>query len=313
MKKKVTNTKKASTKLIKKAAFITTFLAGLISIGIVKSKHDANSEVKSSSVVESTVTPTAVPTVAVTSIPTPTIGIDDLLEESRYTEITEDNLVKASQELVEELKKNGIEVTGEEVLTFVSVANITHLKETNPELAKKVFGETPDAEATLTKVGHIIGKIVSLQMNDAITVDYTKAFIDPIDKKIGKYNIELINKLDKVLTDNDIKNEEKTEKFSKMVQENFIDMEFNVNKEYVFSDGTSTKLVQEDGADFITDGITTGMLSYGKNIKNYIKDGSEMNQDIDAIAANMDVVSDLQVMIEDCGQLDNETAKVKTK
>lgn len=269
-----------------------------------------------------------------TQSPTPTVAttIDDLKEDSRYTEITENMLIETTEDFIKELADHGITVTASDALTYVTVANITHLKETNPELLTKVLDGMDEVE-TLSKTGHIIGQIVT---NEVTTkddnVDWTIAFMDETDRKIAAHGAGyVIEGSKKIASDETLKEDEKTAQIQTLVAEKFVAPNFDKTVGYTFNDGSKITLSQEDGADFISDAIITGVLMGDNTLKNYInaenkykdtKDSTwvttteygEVSADLKAISENADNVSNLMTIIKECHTLDsNQVSKEETK
>lgn len=227
--------------------------------------------------------------------------IDELKSESRYTEITDELLASTTQSLIQEFADHNIEIAAEDALTFVAVANITHLESTNPELLTKVLGENADSETVLSKVGHVIGQIITLEVTEKDEqVDWTIAFIDETDKKIANHGIVNVIEASKlVASQNDLNEKEKSVSIQQIIQTNFVKPNYDKTIGYTFENGEYTSLSQEDGADFINDAIITSIL-FGDNVlKNYVY-GSETQDDLKVINHNEDCVSNLMRIIEDC-------------
>lgn len=263
--------------------------------------------------------------------------ISDLKENTRYTDISEEDLVNTTQSLMDEFANHGIELTSDDALTFVTIANLTHIKETNPELLTTIFDGT-DSVTSLTKTGHIIGQIVTNEVvvkND--TVDWTIALLDETDKKIADHNMNLINEAKKVIDNEKYPSEEKIGRVQQLFETKYVAPNFDKTIGYDFVDGTHTSLSQEDGADFITDAIFTGIalgdndLKQAVNAKNsYVSvtkydenkdysnvvdhvelgnnnntwmvtvNANELSNDLKAISENKDVVSNMMRIIEGC-------------
>lgn len=229
------------------------------------------------------------------------VTFEDLKNDSRYTDVTEAMLVDATQDLIDEFTAHGMEVSGEDALTFTTIANITHLENTNPELLAQVLGYDADAEQTLTKVGHIIGQVVTLEVTDKDEqVDWTVSLIDETDRKIAKHGVTEVIEASKVIAaDKEMPNKEKEEKIQELIQNNYVKPNYDKTVGYNFEDGTHTALVQEDGADFITDAIITGIFMGDNVLKNYVYK-SETHDDLKVISYNEDNVSNIMRMIEEC-------------
>ena len=261
--------------------------------------------------------PTVEPTAIVTEVEDTNEGpsLEDLKNDSRYTEITEEDFTKTVNDLIEEFAKHDIEITGEDALAFVAVANITHLEHTNPELLNYVLGDEPVSEEVLTKCGHIIGQVVTLEVTDKDEqVDWTIALMDDTDRAIAQDNIkDVIEGSKEIAADKELTDKEKGEKIRENINENFIQPNFDKTNGYEFANGTSTKLSQEDGADFITDAIITGTLIGDNVLKNYTY-GTEVGKDLEAISYNKDVVSNIMTMIETCAsKVEVETTEPVTE
>lgn len=266
-----------------------------------------------------------------TQSPTPTVTtIDDLKEDSRYTEITENILIETTEDFIKELADHGITVTASDALTYVTVANITHLKETNPELLNKVL-EGMDEVETLSKTGHIIGQIVTNEVTTKDdTVDWTIAFMDETDRKIAAHGAGyVIEGSKKIAADETLKEDEKISQIQTLVAEKFVAPNFDKTVGYTFNDESKITLSQEDGADFISDAIITGVLMGDNTLKNYInaenkyedtKDSTwvtttsygEISADLKAISENADNVSNLMRIIEECQSLESNQASIET-
>lgn len=227
--------------------------------------------------------------------------LDDLMNDSRYTEIKEDKLIQTTLDFIQEYSKHGIELKGEDTLIFAAISNITHLEKTNPELLNKILGDNPDSEQTLTKVGHIIGQIVTLEVtNKDEQVDWTIVLMDETDRKIAQQNIsDVIVATKDIAANNEMTNDEKKLAIQEMIQKNYVQPNYDKTVGYNLTDGVHTSLSQEDGADFVTDAIITGILMGDNVLKNYVY-GSETFDDIKAISYNEDVVSNIMRMIEEC-------------
>jgi hypothetical protein len=238
-------------------------------------------------------------------------SIDDLKEDSRYTEITEAMLVDTTEDFVKELADHGITVTSSDALTYVTMANITHIQETNPKLLAKVL-DGMDSVETLSKTGHIIGQIVTNEVTTKDdTVDWTIALIDETDRKIAAHGAAyVVEGAKKIAADGTLKEEEKIAQIQALVENKFVAPNFDKTVGYEFNDGSKITLSQEEGADFISDAIITSILMGDNTLKNYInaentykdtKDSTwvtttsygEVSADLKAISENADNVSNL--------------------
>ncbi len=246
-----------------------------------------------------TVEPTAIVTEVEETVEGPTL--EDFKNDSRYTEITEEDFTKRVEALINEYAEHGIEIKGEDAVTFVAVANITHLEHTNPELLSNVLGDEPVSEEVLAKCGHIIGQIGNLEnIAKDEQVDWTIAFMDDTDREIAQDNIkDVIEGSKEIAADKELTDEEKGEKIRENINENFIQPNLDKTNGYELADGSSTKLSQEDGADFITDAIITGILIGDDVLRNYT-DGTKVGKDLEALSFNKDVVSNIMTIIDGC-------------
>ena len=225
--------------------------------------------------------------------------LDELYSDSRYTEITEENLTQATNDLVNEFAKHGIEINGQDALYFTALNNITHIAQTNPDLLSQLFGEV-DKETVISKAGHVIGQIVTLEVTAKDEqVDWTVALIDDADKKIAAHDMKLIEDCKVIARNEELTNEEKAEEIQGLVQDKFVKPNYDKTVGRDFEDGTHSALTTEDGADFTTDAIFTGVMMGDNELKDYIYK-SETMDDLMAISANEDNVSNLFTIIEDC-------------
>ena len=225
--------------------------------------------------------------------------LDELYSDSRYTEITEENLTQATNDLVNEFAKHGIEINGQDALYFTALNNITHIAQTNPDLLSQLFGEV-DKETVISKAGHVIGQIVTLEVTAKDEqVDWTVALIDDADKKIAAHDMKLIEDCKVIARNEELTNEEKAEQIQGLVQDKFVKPNYDKTVGRDFEDGTHSALTTEDGADFTTDAIFTGVMMGDNELKDYIYK-SETMDDLMAISANEDNVSNLFTIIEDC-------------
>lgn len=255
-------------------------------------------------------------------------SIDDLKEDSRYTEITEAMLVDTTEDFVKELADHGITVTASDALTYVTIANITHIQETNPELLSKVL-DGMDSVETLSKTGHIIGQIVTNEITTKDdTIDWTIAFMDETDRKIAAHGAGyVVEGAKKIAADETLKEEEKIAQIQALIENKFVAPNFDKTVGYTYNDGSKITLSLEEGADFISDAIITGILMGDNTLKNYVnaentykdtKDSTwvtttsygEVSADLKAISENTDNVSNLMRMIEGCQTLDSNEASI---
>lgn len=266
--------------------------------------------------------------VAPATTTTSSVSINDLKEDSRYTNITEDMLVSTTEDFVKELSNHGITVTASDALTYVTLANITHIQETNPEILAKVL-DGMDSVETLSKTGHIIGQIVTNEVTTKDdTVDWTVAFIDETDRKIAAHGaVYVVEGAKEIAADETLKEDEKIAQIQALVENKFVAPNFDKTVGYTYNDGSKITLSQEEGADFISDAIITGILMGDNTLKNYInaentyKDNKdttwvtttsagEVSADLKAISENTDNVANLMRMIEGCQSLDSNAASI---
>lgn len=270
---------------------------------------------------------------------------ENLENASRYTEITADMLVDTTQKFIDELALHGIALTTGDALTFVTIANLTHIKETNPELAFDLT-DGMDAKESLDKVGHIVGEIVTNEVTTKDnTVDWTMIFMDKTDKAVADHAvIEVINSVKQIAAETDLVDKDgltKAQRIQKLVAEKFVAPNFDktvgyaFTKDYAYLDGTVLKTgeyvnyPQEDGADFITDAIITGILLGDNTLKNYINNENtyeddknstwvyttsygEVSNDLKAISENADSSPNLLNLLRDCQNLNQATTEEET-
>lgn len=258
-------------------------------------------------------------------------------DNSRYTEISEEDLVNTTQSLMNEFANHGIELASDDALIIVAVANLTHIKATNPELLTVIFDGT-DSVTLLTKVGHIVGQIVANEVTTKDnTVNWSIVFLDETDKKIADHNMNLISEAKQIIDNDKYPSEEKIDKVQDLFETKYVAPNFDKTVGYDFADGSHTSLTQEDGADFITNTIFTGIVlgdddfkqavdsknSYVSvtkydenkdysNIKDHVDLGNdnntwmittnanELSNDLKAISENKDVLSNLMRIIDGC-------------
>ena len=225
-------------------------------------------------------------------------SVEELKSESRYTEVTEENLTSGTQKFMNDLAANGIDLDGADALTFATVGNITHMNQTNNELAKEVFSSYPDKESVMTKTGHIIGQVATLEIVKGVHVDWTVIFVDETDRKIALHSVETLNMCREVAANTELTEEQKATQIQSIIQERFVKPNYDKSVGYEYN-GERIAKSQEDGADFITDALFTGIVMGDNKLKDYVY-GSETMDDMLAIAANEDVVSNMHTIIEDC-------------
>ena len=201
-----------------------------------------------------------------------------------------------------------------------------------------VIFDGTDSVTLLTKVGHIISEIVTNEVTTKDnTVNWSIVFLDETDKKIADHNMDLISEAKQIMGNDKYPSEEKIGKVQDLFETKYVAPNFDKTVGYDFADGSHTSLAQEDGADFITDAIFTGIalqdndlkqvvttknsyVSVTKydenkdysNIKDYVDLGNdnntwmittkanELSNDLLAISENKDVLSNLMRIIDGC-------------
>ena len=224
--------------------------------------------------------------------------IEELNSDSRYTEVTEENITSGTQQFMMDMANNGVDLDGAEALTFATVGNITHADHTNPDLNAQVFGSYPDKETVMSKTGHIIGQIATLKIVKGVDVDWTAIFVDETDRKIALHAKQTIDMCTEIAKNSELSEEEKAKQIQSLIQERFVKPNYDKSVGYEYN-GEKISKSQEDGADFITDAIFTGIIMGDNTLKNYVY-GSETMDDMLAIAGNEDVVSNMHTIIENC-------------
>lgn len=241
--------------------------------------------------------------------------LDTLMNDSRYTEITEEMLVQTTQDLSQELSNHGIVLNDEDALIFVTVANITHMQKTNPELLTKVLGEDAEAENVIAKAYSIMGNMMTLYSSPKQdkTIDWTIAFMDKTDKKIAQHYIE--NVVNKGLTfayDTEMNHETKKTEIQKLIIDNYIIPIRDNTAYYVDNNGDKFYGPQEDGAQFITTIMMTSMLQpdfgtlIAENTKQPAFIDGEVLDDVNDILKNTDTAPVIMRIIEGCTFSNNE-------
>lgn len=206
-------------------------------------------------------------------------SIEQLQEDSVYTEITEEQLVQTTNDFKNILAENGIEISGQDALRFVTLANISHLQNTNPELLNEVLATVPNAETLISSAGSVIGKIVTSE----ITADnkdasyWTIAIIDESDRAIAEDGMDLIEDCKEIVARNkagEIGHEEATLQIKMLIAENFIAPNFDNSIAYTIEgengEITYSKDTQTPGANFMTDAIVTGILMGDQDLKDHV-------------------------------------------
>lgn len=256
---------------------------------------------------EVTVTPTVTPIPTATPTPVPTV--EELKEDSRHTKITKEDLEKTVNNVVCEFKSHDIELNGEDVLNFVTLANLTHIQKTNPELLASIMGEEVDADLFISKAAKIISQIVTLEVTPKNeTIDWSICFMDETDKQIAKYNIKNVLFAVKMYAEGTpIKDggtyatrEEKAEYIKSVIRKEYIDKVFSATPEYKLVGGKVITVGPEIGAEFIINAIVSGILNNDIEIKQY-QDDKEIENDLNVIAAQKDVFPILKTLIKSIG------------
>lgn len=121
-----------------------------------------------------------------------------------------------------------------------------------------------DSVETLSKTGHVIGQIVTNEVTTKDdTIDWTIAFMDETDRKIAAHGAGyVVEGSKKIAADETLTEEEKIAQIQALVENKFVAPNFDKTVGYTFNDESVITLSQEDGADFISDAIITGILMY---------------------------------------------------
>ena len=226
--------------------------------------------------------------------------LDTYLEDSRYTEVTEESLFEVTSNFISVLESHGFTVGGEgadftnqEVLYFVSLANITHIQNTNPELANKIFGDA-NVETVFSSAGHFMGKIVTNEITakDDAADYWSVIFLNNTDRKIAEHDINMVETckeidakckedIAKVDADTTLSASEKAEKIEAIKEQALIDVKVLVERTFVapnydttigyeIDDENHISGKQEDGAKFITNAMISGILMGDQDLKDYV-------------------------------------------
>lgn len=289
-------------------------LVGLLGLGAFAISRFEGCGKEDNKAVHTVTTPTPEPTKApekeqVSPTPTPVVipTVEEQLEDSRYTEITEEAFEETVFNLQNELTAHGINLNGEDVVKFVTLANITHMQETNPELLSKIMGEDTDPQQFITKAAQVIGQVVYLEVTDKNEqVDWTIALMDKTDKEIADGYVKVFNDA-KAYAEGEPIIEGGTYATR---EEKRIYIETLVAKEIIAKDFDNTTDVQEIGADFVTDAIITGCLLSDNEVKQFIST-QEVIDELTIISSNKDVVSNLHTLIETVGCKDCNKVLIK--
>lgn len=205
--------------------------------------------------------------------------LESMISDSVYTEITEEKLVETSVGFQNTLKENGIEISGQDALRFVTLANISHLQNTNPELLEQVLADVPNSQTLIASAGSVIGKIVTSEItaDDKDANYWTMAIIDESDRAIANDGMALIEDCKEIVAKNkagEIGYEDATLKIKMLVEENFVVPNFDNSVAYTIEgeDGQIyySKDTQTPGANFMTDAIITGILMGDQDLKDHV-------------------------------------------
>lgn len=205
--------------------------------------------------------------------------LESMISDSVYTEITEEKLVETSVGFQNTLKENGIEISGQDALRFVTLANINHLQNTNPELLEQVLADVPDPQTLILSAGSVIGKIVTSEItaDDKDASYWTMAIIDESDRAIANDGMALIEDCKEIVAKNkagEIGYEDATLQIKMLVEENFVVPNFDNSVAYTIEgeDGKIyySKDTQTPGANFMTDAIITGILMGDQDLKDHV-------------------------------------------
>lgn len=248
--------------------------------------------------------------------------IDDLKADSRYTTISEEDLVNTTQALMTEFSKKGINLNSEDALIFVTVANITHLQKTNPELLVKVLGENAEAENVIAKAYSIMGNIITLYVSpkQVKDVDWTLAFINEQDKQIADFYVDqVLNGSLEIAYDDTMSHADKKTKIQNNIINNYVIPVYDNTAAYTKEDGTKFYGPQEDGAEFISTIIMSAILQpdFGTLIKENTKQPAfiegEVLDDINEILKNANTSPVIMRIIEGCNTTGETTTGVRAK
>lgn len=205
--------------------------------------------------------------------------LESMISDSVYTEITEEKLVETSVAFQNTLKENGIEISGQDALRFVTLANISHLQNTNPELLEQVLADVPNSQTLIASAGSVIGKIVTSEItaDDKDASYWTMAIIDESDRAIANDGMALIEDCKEIVAKNkagEIGYEDATLQIKMLVEENFVVPNFDNSVAYTIEgeDGQIyySKDTQTPGANFMTDAIITGILMGDQDLKDHV-------------------------------------------
>ena len=207
------------------------------------------------------------------------VTLESMISDSVYTEITEEKLVETSVAFQNTLKENGIEISGQDALRFVTLANISHLQNTNPELLEQVLADVPNSQTLIASAGSVIGKIVTSEItaDDKDASYWTMAIIDESDRAIANDGMALIEDCKEIVAKNkagEIGYEDATLQIKMLIAENFIAPNYDNSIAYTIEgeDGQIyySKDTQTLGAKFLTNAIIPGILMGDQDLKDYV-------------------------------------------
>lgn len=212
----------------------------------------------------------------------PTTTIEQMSKDSIYTEITEEKLAETAVGFQNVLKENGIEISGQDALAFVTLTNIEHIKVTNPELLNDLFVKLEISDP-VTLIQGVANRVIKPIVTSEITADdkdasyWTVAIIDPEDKAIADDGMALIAACKDIVAKNkagEIGYEDATLQIKMLVEENFVVPNFDNSVAYTIKgeDGQIyySKDIQSVGANFMTDAIVTGILMGDQDLKDHV-------------------------------------------
>jgi len=155
-----------------------------------------------------------------------------------YERLTNENFGNLVVDLTKiYIDKNVVSVSTEDILKFVSIANIDKLSEENKELAQELFGNQ-SKEEYLNDVAKVIGATVMYNNNVYMNTNSTEDFIKVSDSIIGSQK------------ENMIKIEEHTNKIAEAVKKDDKDLVNALVSEFILdlNSGELSKL--DDGVGF---------------------------------------------------------------
>ena len=206
-------------------------------------------------------------------------AVEQASKDSRYTVITEEKLDETAFGFQNVLKENGIEISYQDAKRFVTLANISHLQNTNPELLEEVLADVPNSHTLISSAGEVIGKIVTSEItaDDKDASYWTMAIIDESDRAIANDGMALISDCKDIVARNkagEIGYEDATLQIKMLVTENFIAPNYDKSIAYTIEgeDGQIyySKDTQTPGAKFLTNAIIPGILMGDQELKDYV-------------------------------------------